>query len=257
MTNSGERRAALVTGAGRGIGLGIARALAGAGYAVALADLDGDSAQREAVALRVEGREAIALTLDVADRAAWEAAVAEVVERFGGLDVLVNNAGISPRSTLETTDEALWGRTLATNLTGPWLGTKAAWQALRARKGTVINIGSTHAKLPMKGLFAYCVSKAGLLGLTRQVAVEGLDEVTCNMIAPGWVASPGERAIQAAEGRPDFPEGIRNMSSAEEVGAAVVYLASPAARRITGDVLHLDGGLHAVGDVALIHHPRP
>lgn len=251
-----RQRAALVTGAARGIGLGIARALAGDGFAVALADLDGESARREAEALCGEGREAIGLRLDVADGVAWEAAVAEVVATFGGVDVLVNNAGISPRSTLESTDEALWERTLATNLKGPWLGTKAAWRALRARKGTVINIGSTHATLPGKNLFAYCVSKAGLLGLTRQVAVEGLDEVTCNMIAPGWVASPGERAIQAAEGRPDFPAGIRNMSSVEDVGAAVLYLVGPAARRVTGEVLHLDGGLHAVGDVALIHHPR-
>lgn len=252
-----ERRAALVTGAGRGIGLGIARALAEAGCGVALADIDGESARREAEALRGEGREAIGLTLDVADRGAWEDAIGDVLKHFGGLDVLVNNAGISPRSTLESTDDALWERTLGINLKGPWIGIQTAWPALRARKGTIVNIGSTHATLPMKGLFAYCVSKAGLLGLTRQVAAEGLDEVTCNMVAPGWVASPGERAIQAAAGRPDFPKGIRNMSSAEDVGAAVVFLAGPAARRITGDVIHLDGGLHAVGDVALIHHPRP
>ncbi len=106
----------------------------------------------------------------------------------------------------------------------------------------------------MRNLFPYSVSKAGLLGLTRQVAVECLDDgVTCNMIAPGWVASPGERGIQAAEGRADFPAGIRNMSSAEDVGAAVVYLVSPAARRVNGEVLHLDGGLHFTGDVRLIH----
>ncbi|MBX6313136.1 MAG: SDR family oxidoreductase [Isosphaeraceae bacterium] len=261
---AGERMAllspsvALVTGAGRGIGLGIARALAESGRRVALADLDEESAAREAARLRAEGREAIGLALDVVCAAAWERAVAEVSTRWQGLDVLVNNAGISPRSTIESTDEALWDRTLGINLRGPWLGIRAALPWLRRSQGAIINIGSTHATLPMRGLFAYTVSKAGLLGLTRQVAIELLDDgVTCNMIAPGWVASPGEKAIQAAEGRPDFPAGIRNMSSPEDVGAAVLFLISEAARRITGELLHLDGGLHAFGDVALVHFPRP
>jgi NAD(P)-dependent dehydrogenase (short-subunit alcohol dehydrogenase family) len=250
------RSVALVTGAGRGIGLGIAEELSRAGLRVALADIDAPSAEGSSAALRDRGHDAIGLNLDVTNRSGWDRAVAAVTDRWGGLDLLVNNAGISPRGTIDSTDEALWDRTLATNLKGAWLGITAALPSLRARKGTIINIGSTHSTLPMKGLFSYCVSKAGLLGLTRQVAVELLDEVTCNMIAPGWVASPGEIAIQSAAGRPDFPRGIRNISSANDVGAAVVYLISPAARRITGTVFYLDGGLHMVGDVGLIHMPR-
>jgi NAD(P)-dependent dehydrogenase (short-subunit alcohol dehydrogenase family) len=249
-----ERHAAIVTGAARGIGLGIAQTLGRAGLKVALTDRDGGAAAREAEALRRDGYEAIGRELDVTDAAGWDRVVDEVADRFGGVDVLVNNAGVSPRGTALSTDEALWDQTLAINLKGPWLGIRAALPRLKQRGGTIVNVGSTHATIPLRNLFAYGVSKSALLGLTRQVAIEYLhDGVTCNMIAPGWVASPGERAIQAAEGRDDFPRGIRNMSSPEDVGTAVLYLVSGAARRVTGEVLHLDGGLHAFGDVRWVH----
>lgn len=247
-----QRAVAIVTGAGRGIGWGIAQALADAGLRVALADLDGDAAI--AAASRLGEARALGRALDVADAAGWERFVAETTERFGPPDVLVNNAGISPRGTAESTDEALWDRTLDTNLKGAWLGIRAALPALRSRRGTIVNIGSTHATIPLRNLFAYSVSKAGLGGLTKQVAIEYLhDGITCNMIAPGWVASEGERAIQAASGRNDFPDGIRQMSSPEDVGAAVRYLISESARRVTGETIHLDGGLHAFGDVRWVH----
>jgi NAD(P)-dependent dehydrogenase (short-subunit alcohol dehydrogenase family) len=247
-----ERSVAIVTGAARGIGFGIARGLAGAGLRVALADLDGDAA-RDAAA-RLGDDRAFGFALDVADAAGWDRLLAATLDRLGPPDVLVNNAGISPRGTAETTDEDLWDRTLATNLKGAWLGLRAALPHLKARRGAVVNIGSTHATLPLRNLFVYGVSKAGLWGLTKQVALEYLHEgLTCNMIAPGWVASEGERAIQAAEGRPDFPAGIRHMSSPEDVGATVLYLVSEAARHVTGEAIHLDGGLHAFGDVRWVH----
>jgi len=249
-------RVAIVTGAARGIGLGIARALGEAGLAVALADIDGPEAARSAAELSGSGIEARGLTLDVTKAAGWAAAVAEVADRWGGLDVLVNNAGISPRGTVESTDEILWDRTLAINLKGAWLGIKAALPRLRERRGAIVNIGSTRATRPMPGLLSYIVSKAGLLGLTQQVAIEYLDAgITCNMVAPGWVDTPGERAIQARQGRPDFPAGIRNLATPAEIGAAVVFFASPAGRRITGDILYLDSGLHIADDVGMVHLP--
>jgi NAD(P)-dependent dehydrogenase (short-subunit alcohol dehydrogenase family) len=249
------RCVSIVSGAGRGIGLGIARALARSGRRVALTDIDASSAEREAKCLRDEGHDAIAAELDVSRSEDWARVVGQVTELWGGINILVNNAGVSPRGTIDATDDALWERTLAINLNGPWHGIRSCLPHLRRSSGTIVNIGSTHSVLPMKGMFAYCVSKSALLGLTRQVAVECLDEVTCNLIAPGWVASPGEMSIQAAAGRPDFPNGIRNMSSAEDVGEAVLYLVSQAARRMTGSVLYLDGGLHVVGDVDMIHMP--
>ncbi len=172
------------------------------------------------------------------------------------MDLLVNCAGISPRGTVESTDEALWERTLAINLKGAWLGIKAALPSLRSRRGTIVNIGSVRATRPMPGLFSYVVSKAGLWGLTQQVAVECLnDGVTCNMLAPGWVDTPNERLIQARHGRPDFPEGIRNLTTLDEIGAAVVYLASAPARKISGVILYLDAGLHVADDAGMVHLP--
>jgi 3-oxoacyl-[acyl-carrier protein] reductase len=262
MSASTTRGAAIVTGAARGIGLGIARVLAATGLGVALADVDGEGAERSAAALRAEGSDAIGVRLDVTDAAAWGRAVAEVAARWGGLDVLANNAGISPRGTAEATDEALWDRTLAINLKGAWLGIRAALPLLRARRGAIVNTGSTRATRPMPGLCAYVTSKAGLLGLTRQVAAECLaDGVSCNMVAPGWVDTPGERLLQAAHGRPDFPAGLQNLITPEEVGQAVAYLVSPAGRRVTGTILYIDAGLHVADDAGMVYlpdvsHPR-
>ena len=256
MTDGPTRNAALVTGAGQGVGLGIARALTGAGLKVALTDIDGPSAARAAAGLVAEGRAAEGLGLDVTSADDWARVVGEVVARFGGLDVLVNNAGISPRGTAESTEESLWDLVMATNLKGAWLGIKAALPHLKPRQGTIINIGSTRATRPMPGLCAYVASKAGLLGLTRQVAAEELEAgVTCNMVAPGWVDTPGERLLQAANGRPNFPEGVRNLTTPDEVGAAVAYLASNAARRVNGDILYLDAGLQIADDAGMVYLP--
>src|SRR4051794_34907739 len=183
-------------------------------------------------------------------------AVAEVTERWGGLDLLVNNAGISPRGTIESTDEVLWDRTLAINLKGPWLGIKTALPWLQQRRGTIVNIGSTRATRPMPGLFSYVTSKAGLLGLTRQVATECLAfGVRCNMVAPGWVDTPGERIIQAAHGRPEFPSGVQNLTTSEDVGDAVVFLASAAGKKVNGVILYLDSGLHVADDAGMVYLP--
>lgn len=247
---------AIVTGGGRGIGLGIARALADAGYRVAVADVDPALADAAAEDLRSRGGEALAVTLDVASADAWFAAVARVVDHFGRVDVLVNNAGISPRGTAESTDEALWDRTMAINLKGPWLGIKACMPWLRKSRGAIVNVGSTRATRPRRGMVAYGSSKAGLWGLTRQVAVDGLDDgVTCVMVAPGWVDTPGERVIQAAHGRPDFPDGTRNLITVEEIGAAVAYLVSPGGRRVNGDILYVDSGLHAADNADMVYLP--
>lgn len=252
MESSNKRLVALVTGAGRGIGLGIAKCLAAAGFAVALTDIDEEAVASEARSLK----DALGQWLDVRDAQGWSSAIAAVVERWGRLDLLVNNAGISPRDHVDTAEEADWERTIGINLKGAWLGVKAALPWLRESRGRIVNIGSTHSTLPLRGLFTYTVSKAGLLGLTRQVALECLDDgITCNMIAPGWVPSPGEVAIQRAEGRPDFPAGIARVSAPEDVGASVLFLASHQGRNITGEVIHLDGGLHAFGDLDVVHFP--
>jgi NAD(P)-dependent dehydrogenase (short-subunit alcohol dehydrogenase family) len=256
MSEPSRKPVALVTGAGQGIGLGIARALADAGHRVALTDVSAESAARSAGEIRAEGGEAIGLELEVSNARAWGIAVAATIEVYGALDVLVNSAGISPRGTAESTDEALWDLTLAVNLKGPWLGIKTCLPWLKESRGVIINIGSTRATRPMPGLFSYVTSKAGLLGLTQQVAVEYLEaRITCNMVAPGWVDTPGERLLQAEHGRPEFPEGVRNLTTSEEIGAAVAYLASIEARRINGIILYLDAGLHIADDAGMVYLP--
>ncbi len=257
MSGASDGKVALVTGAAQGIGLGIARSLAAASYKVVLTDLEHELVRAAANELRAGGRQAIGVPLDVTRSDDWARAIEQTVAHWEGLDLLVNNAGISPRGTIESTDEALWDRTLAINLKGAWLGIKTALPSLRSRRGTIVNIGSVRATRPMPGLFSYVVSKAGMWGLTQQVAVECLnDGVTCNMIAPGWVDTPNERRIQARHGRPDFPEGIRNLTTPEEIGAAVLYLASEPARKINGVILYLDSGLHVADDAGMVHLPE-
>jgi 3-oxoacyl-[acyl-carrier protein] reductase len=256
MSDTKVKPAALVTGAAQGIGQGIARALGAAGYAVALADLESTLVEQSAAELRDAGCEVLPLRLDVTRAADWAGAASAVEGRWNRLDVLVNNAGISTRGTIETTDEAMWDQTLGVNLKGAWLGIKALLPLLRNRKGTIVNIGSTRATRPMPGLFPYVISKAGLWGLTRQVANELLLEgITCNMVAPGWVDTANERKIQARYGRPDFPAGIRNLTTPEDIGAAVVFLASPPGRKVNGDILYLDSGLHVADDAGMVHLP--
>ena len=251
-----ERSIAFVTGAAQGIGRGIAQALARAEYRVMLADIDDVLLAEVAGDLKTQGFDVVGQHLEVRSAPDWTSAIQVLSARWGGLDVLVNCAGISPRGTAESTDEPLWEQTLGINLKGPWLGIKAAIPLLRQRRGTIINIGSTRATRPMPGLFSYVVSKAGLWGLTQQVAVEYLNEsVTCNMIAPGWVDTPNERLIQAKFGRADFPQGIRNLTTPEEIGAAVVFLASSSGRKINGVILYLDGGLQIADDAGMVYLP--
>ena len=250
------RSIALVTGAAQGIGRGIAQALGEASYKVMLADIDENFLYQATNELLARGFAVVGQRLDVASEIDWANAISTVKEKWGGLDLLVNCAGISPRGTVESTSEALWEQTLSINLKGPWLGIKAALPLLRQRRGTIVNIGSTRATRPMPGLFSYIVSKSGLWGLTQQVAVEYLnDSITCNMIAPGWVDTPNERLIQAKHGRPDFPAGIRNLTTPEEIGAAVVFLASPLGRKINGVILYLDGGLQIADDAGMVYLP--
>jgi 3-oxoacyl-[acyl-carrier protein] reductase len=225
-----------------------------AGYQVALADIEADQVAQSAKILAAETKGlTLAVVLDVASADQWQSAAAQLQQAWGRLDVLVNNAGISPRGTVETVDESLWYRTLDINLKGAWLGIKACLPLLRAAKGTVVNIGTTRATRPRKDLFVYGVSKAGLLGLTRYVAIDLFEEgITCNMVAPGWVDTPGERLLQAKHGNPRWPEGTRNLIDPSDVGSAVVYLASQAGRRVNGDVLYVDSGLHCADDVASV-----
>ena len=240
-------RVALVTGAAGGIGRATAAALAEAGAALALADV------REPLA--PDG--ALAMAVDVTRRDDVFAMVARTVERFGRLDILVNVAGVVSTGSAVTLAEAEWDRVLDINLKGTFLCCQAAIPAMRAnRHGRIINIGSIvgknggnarawldKAELDRAGNVAYGVSKAGVHALTfflaREVAAEG---ITVNAVAPGPIASDMTKNFPAAL-RALIPVG--RMGRAEEVAAAVAFLAGPSAGFITGEVLDVNGGMWA------------
>ena len=242
--------AVLVTGAAQGIGRGIAEACAHAGADVAVADRDAEGAGALAAALDAAGTRCVALSADVADAGSVAAMVADAAAALGRLTGLVNNAGVLHNDAVVDLTEETWDRVLNVNLKGPWLCIRAALPHLRAAGGAIVNIASIEALGAAAGHVAYSVSKAGLLNLTRTVAIEhGRDGVRCNAVCPGTI----ETELTAAHfaGYPD-PQATRDeyvarnfagrLGTPADIAAAVVYLLSPAAGFVNGAVLVVDGG---------------
>ena len=249
-SNDLEGRVALVTGAAQGIGEACARRLAASGASVAVSDIDAPGAERVAEEIRSAGGEAIGLGLDVSDSGAVTAAVAEVVERFGGLDIGVNNAGISSEGspTGDLTDEA-WARIRSVNLDGVFFCTRAEIGAMRGRGGgSIVNMASILSSAAFKDHVAYTAAKHGVVGLTRGAAVDHAAEgIRVNAVAPGFIRTPLNNVLP--------PETITlveqahplgRMGDVEEVAEVVAWLASDAASFVTASVYTVDGGYLAL-----------
>ena len=242
-----DGRTAVVTGAGRGLGRAFATALAGAGAAVALVGRDPAATGAVAEELRAQGAQAEAFRADVASRADAEALAAAVLERFGGVDVLVNNAGTCVhRPALEVTDEE-YDDVITTNLKGVWLPSvvTAAWMAEHGG-GSIVNVGSISAQIVNRPQMqpVYNASKAAVHQLTKSLAAEWAPlGIRVNAIAPGYV-----KTEMAPVDRPEFRRmwiedaPMQRYSSPEEIAATVVYLASDASSFSTGAVVVTDGG---------------
>jgi len=239
---------ALVTGARRGIGRVIALRLARGGP-VALNDLAGGKDELEAVAeeIRKLGGQALVVPADVTQADQVDAMVKEVAERLGGPDVLVNNAGITRDGLLVRMTDDQWRSVLEVNLTGAFLCSRAVAKVmLRQRSGRIINMASVAGVMGNAGQANYSASKAGLIGLTKSMARELAPRgITVNAIAPGLIVSPmtDELSEQAREKLSSLiPLG--RLGKPEDVAEAVAFLASDAARYITGQMLAVDGGMH-------------
>ena len=238
-----RNRVALVTGAARRIGAAIARALHRRGLGVAVHYRTSRDDAR-ALTRSLDGeRPGTAATFgcDLLETGAPERLVSDVVARFGALDVLINNASSFYPTPLESTTEAQWDDLIGTNLKAPYFLTRAAARFLTAGHGSVVNLADIHGRNPVAGYPAYCSAKAGLIMLTRALALELGPEVRVNAVAPGIALPPaGDRDVAAHE-RAEQLVPLRRAGSAEEVADAVAWLALDAPYT-TGEVLAVDGG---------------
>jgi 3-oxoacyl-[acyl-carrier protein] reductase len=243
-------RTVLVTGAGSGMGRATAALFADEGAKVAVVDIDGNRVERVVAEITGAGEVATGWTVDVADRAQLRALVAEVVHTFGGLDIVVNNAGIAvptPVGCSEEEFEVAWARTMAVNLSAPARLVRYALPHLEAhRAGRVVNIASTEAIVVTPGLAAYSATKHGIVGLTKSLAVElGPRGVTVNCVCPGPILTamtehiPEERRAEYARRR----VALRRYGTAEEVAHVTLSLALPASSYVTGAIVVVDGGM--------------
>jgi len=242
-------KVALVTGASRGIGRAIAVALARGGASVALNYAGNEAAAQEALKL-VEAAgapRARLLRFDVADPAACARAVEEVVAELGGLNILVNNAGIAIDQLLMRLKDEDWKRQLDVNLTGAFNLVRAASRPMmKARGGAIVNLSSVVGEMGNAGQVAYAATKAGLIGLTKSVARElASRNIRCNAVTPGFVDTDMTSALpEAARTRMLESIPLARLGSAEDVANAVCFLASDQAAYVTGEVLKVNGGMY-------------
>ena len=240
-------KVALVTGASQGIGRATALTLAEAGAKVAIAARNTEKLASLATEIQQAGGESLAIPMDVADLAQVKSGFQQALAKFGRLDILVNNAAIT-RDTLALRMKLEdWDAVLRTNLTGAHLCIQQALGTmLKQRSGRIINITSVVAETGNAGQANYVASKAGLIGLTRAIAVEVASRsITVNAIAPGFIETPMTDPLS-----PELKEKMKSLiplgrfGADKEIAATVVFLASDEAAYITGQVLDVNGGMH-------------
>jgi NAD(P)-dependent dehydrogenase (short-subunit alcohol dehydrogenase family) len=245
-----QGKVAIVTGGATGIGRGICEVLAREGARVVIANRNEERGREAEEAVRKAGGQALFVPTDVTREEDCRELVAAAVREYGRLDALVNNAGIFPRATLEETTSELWDEIFAVNLKGAFFCCKYAVPEMRqAGGGCIVNVGSANAYIGLPHLFAYSISKGGMITMTRNLASAlAKDRIRVNFLNPGWVITDMEIEIQAKEGhdREWLEQAGRNMPLGrhqvpEDAAYAVLYLISDEASQVSGDLLNVDG----------------
>jgi 3-oxoacyl-[acyl-carrier protein] reductase len=241
-----DQQIAVVTGAGRGIGRAIALKFADEGADVVCVSRTVENSQKVANEVKAKGRRSWAVAVDVSDPAGVNAAAEQILKDAGRVDILVNNAGVTRDNLLMRMSEEEWDTVLNTNLRGAFVLTKAFTRAfLKQRSGRIINLASVVGLMGNAGQANYAASKAGLIGFTKSVAREFASRgITVNAIAPGFVETD-MTAVLKPEIKTELMKRIPlgSLGSVDDIAGAALYLASPAARYVTGQVLTVDGGM--------------
>lgn len=242
-----SNQVALVTGGARGIGKAIARSFGDKGAAVVIADVSEEAAAATAAELAAAGVKTLALKLDVSKAVDVSGAIERIVREFGKLDILVNNAGITRDNLLLRMKEEDWDAVININLKGVFLCTREAVKAMvKARYGRIINIASVVAFMGNPGQANYSASKAGIVGLTKTTAREYASRgITVNAVAPGFISTAMTDALSEnvrQEMLKSIPIG--RFGTAEDVAAAVAFFAAPGNGYVTGQVIHVNGGMY-------------
>jgi 3-oxoacyl-[acyl-carrier protein] reductase len=239
-------KVALVTGASRGLGQAIARALAQEGAAIAAVARSEDALKDTLDSIRALGGIAEPFAFDVADEPAVDAAVEKIAARFGRIDVLVNNAGVTRDGLLMRMKAEDWDAVINTNLKGAFHLTKPVGRLMvKQRSGRIINISSVIGLMGNAGQANYAASKAGLIGFTKSVAREFASRgITCNVVCPGFIETDMTKGL-GEDLRKKLLEKIplARLGQPDDVAGVVAFLASPAANYITGQILTVDGGM--------------
>ncbi len=247
MSHSPLVSGAVVTGASRGIGAAIAAELARSGYGVCVNYLSsGAAAERVVASIEREGGRAIAVRADVRDDAAVREMVADAAEAFGGLRVLVNNVGTSAHATLDALSPADWNNAIASNLSSAFYAAKAALPYLRREPwARIINIASLRAMIGSDHGVQYAAAKAGLLGLTKSLALELAPAITVNAVSPGYTRTDMTRAsLEREEEKIASRIPARRVAEPREIARLVAFLASEDAGYITGQTINQNGGIY-------------